>query len=126
MANPFDFINAINTTKVNLFEDPQSEKDYVPYLVNKGLSYFIDTIGYANEMNRLSNLPKDMQFHYLLNSIPKGKRFSKWSKKDEQTKSLLLVKEYYKYSDEKAKQALRVLSGDDLAIIETRLFKGGR
>jgi len=80
--SPFDYINAINFTKQNLFEDPQAHKDYNAWIVNKGLSYFPDTLLYANEMNRHYGIPKNWQFSFLLNSITKKKRFSKWSKKE--------------------------------------------
>ena len=123
---PFDFINAINLTKKNLFEDPQAEKDYVPFLVNRGLSYFPDTVLYANEMNRNSGIPKDWQFSFFLNTIPKKKRFSKWHKKDADSESLTLVKEYFGYSSEKALEALSILSDDQLAMIKEKLYKGGK
>ena len=80
--SPFDFINAINLTKENLFTDPQANKDYSPWMVNKGLSYFPDTILHANEMNGNYSIPKEWQFSYYLNTIPKKKRFSKWAKAD--------------------------------------------
>jgi hypothetical protein len=123
--SPFDFINAINDTKKNLFEDPQAQKDYNAYIINRGLSYFPDTILYANEMNQRSSIDKDWQFFFYLNSIPKKKRFSKWAKKDADSKSLQLVMEYYKYSSEKAKEALNVLSVEQLTMIEEKLYKGG-
>ena len=124
--SPFDYINAINFTKQNLFEDPQAHKDYNAWIVNKGLSYFPDTLLYANEMNRHYGIPKNWQFSFLLNSIAKKKRFSKWSKKDAISESLRLVKEYYGYSNEKAKQALSVLSEEQLAMIEQKIYKGGK
>ena len=124
--NPFDFINAINDTKKNLFEDPQAMKDYSSFMVNRGLSYFPDTVLYANEMNQYASIPPDWQFSFLINSIPRKKRFSKWSKKDAETKSITLVKEYFGYSDEKAKDAVSVLSDAQLKIIEEKLQKGGR
>ncbi|CAB4127240.1 clamp loader small subunit [uncultured Caudovirales phage] len=123
--NPFDFINAITQTKEDLFKDPQASKDYNAFMVNRGLSQYPDTILYANEMNMHYNLDSDMQFKYLINTITKKKRFSKWAKKDKDSKSFLLVKEYFKYSDEKARQALDILTSDQLAIIEQKLYKGG-
>jgi hypothetical protein len=124
---PFDFINAINLTKKDLFaEDPQANKDYVPFIVNRGLSYFPDTILYANEMNRNSGIDSDWQFSFLLNSISKKKRFSKWAKKDAETEDFRLVKEYFGYSDSKAHEALSVLSGDQLTMIKEKLYKGGK
>ena len=123
---PFDFINAINLTKNNLFEDPQADKDYLPFIVNRGLSYFPDTILYANEMNRNSSIPKNWQFSFFLNSIPKKKRFSKWSKKDQETETLALVKEYFGYSSGKAIDILGLLSEDDITMIKEKLNKGGK
>ena len=124
--SPFDFINAINTTKKDLFEDPLASKDYKPFLINRGLSYFPDTVLYANEMNRNAGIPEDWQFSFLLNSISKKKRFSKWHKKDAETESIRLVKEYFGYSDEKAVEALSVLSEDQLVMIKEKLYKGGK
>lgn len=123
--NPFDFINAITQTKENLFLDPQAKKDYSPFMVNRGLSQYPDTILYANEMNGFYHLDPDLQFQYFINTITKKKRFSKWAKKEKDSKSFLLVKEYFQYSDEKARQALDILTEADLAIIEQKLYKGG-
>lgn len=124
--SPFDIINAINDTKKNVFEDPQAKKDYNSYIINRGLSYFPDTILYANEMNQRWDIPVDWQFFFYLNSIPKKKRFSKWAKKEADSHNLKLVKEYYKYSSEKAKEALAVLTTEQLAMIEEKLYKGGK
>jgi NACalpha-BTF3-like transcription factor len=125
---PFDFINAINTSKKNLFlEDPiVAKKGYAPWIVNLGLSFFPDTIFHVNEMNRLHHLEKENQFQYLLNSIPKGKRWSAWHKKDKNSDDLELVMEYYGYSIEKAKGALKVLSSEQLKTIKEKLYKGGK
>ena len=124
---PFDFINAINFTKKDLLaEDPMAKKDYVPFIINRGLGYFPDTVLYANEMNRNAGIPEDWQFSFLLNSISKKKRFSKWHKKDAETESIRLVKEYFGYSDEKAVEALSVLSEDQLVMIKEKLYKGGK
>lgn len=124
--NPFDVINAINYTKENVFEGETSFKDYSAFMVNRGLSYFPDTIMYANEMNRYPSAPNDWQFFFLINSIPKKKRFSKWSKKDKETKTIQLVKEYFGYSNERATEALTVLSDEQLKMIEEKLYKGGK
>jgi hypothetical protein len=125
--SPFDFINAINITKKNLFaEDELANKDYAPFIVNRGLSYFPDTVLYANEMNLNAGIPNEWQFSFFLNSIPKKKRFSKWHKKDAETESFRLVKEYYGYSDEKTKGALSILTEDHLAMIKEKLYKGGK
>jgi hypothetical protein len=123
--SPFDFLNAINSTKEDLLEkDPQNIKDYNPFMVNKGLSYFPDTVLQANEMNRLYDAPKKWQFQYLLNSITKKKRFSKWHKADV-SREVSLVMEYYGYSTEKATRVLDILTPEQLTNIEERLYKGG-
>lgn len=125
--NIFEFVNAINTTKENLIEsDPSCEKAYVPFMVNRSLSYFHDTILYANEMNRYSHLDKKLQFDFLLNSITKKKRFSKWSKKQKEEESILMVMEYYDYSAERAREAAKILSDDQFEYIKQKLNKGGR
>jgi len=122
--NPFDFVNSINYTKKDLMKDPEvSETSYVPYVVNKALSYFPETVMYANEMNRVQADGK-LQYHYLLNTVRPGKRFAKWVKKDD-TESIELVKLFYGYSTEKAQQALTVLSRENLHYIKQKLQRGG-
>jgi len=128
MPSPFDFINAISYTKKDLLDDPQSVKEYnkTKFIVNRGLAYFPDTLMYANEMNRYHFLPPKQQFLFLLNSISKRKRFSKWVDKEVKHDSLSLVMEYYGYSSEKAKQALHVLTVEQLDIIKQKQEKGGK
>jgi hypothetical protein len=123
---PFDFLKAINETKEDLFVDPQAEKDYSAYMINRGLSFFPDTIMYSNMMNRYSHIPKRAQFCFLINNVIKRKRFSQWHKKDQETESLAMVMEYFGYSAEKAKEALRILTEDQLIIIKGRQEQGGR
>ena len=125
---PFDFLNAINLTKKDLFTDPQAKKDYRKgaWVINKGLSQFPDTVMYANEMNRCYYIPEEWQFLFYLNSIPKRKRYSEWAKKDKKTDSIAMVMEYYGYSSEKAKQAVNLLSDEQLTMIEEKLYKGGK
>ena len=123
-----DYLKAINETKHPLLDtdDLTWEKKYPPYIVNKILSMFYDTIMNANEMNGFHFLPKKMQFHYFINSIRKRKRFGgKWITQTK-LKNLEYVKEYYGYSNEKAKQALSILSDKQIEEIKTTLTKGGR
>jgi hypothetical protein len=126
--NPFDFVNSINLTKNDLMtgteNDELAEKGYAPYLVNKALSYFPDTLLYANEVNRLAHIDNKLQYQYLLNSIRAQKRYSKWAKKED-SDDLEVVKEYYGYSNEKAYQALSILSKDQLNHIKKQLEQGG-
>jgi hypothetical protein len=122
--SPFDFINAINFSKVDLIVDDWSEKQYVPYIVNKGLSYGSDTVIPANEMNSRPHLEKKLQFQFLINTIRPRKRFNKWIKA-EKIEAIDVVKEYYGYSTEKARQALSILSSEQLDNLKQKLQKGG-
>lgn len=123
--NPFDFVNAINSTKKNLInEDPALEKEYTPFLTNKSLSYFTDTIMDANLMNMHHGLDKKLQFDYLINIVRPGKRFSKWAKKVENN-DRDVVKTYYGYNDRNAEVALSLLSAEQLKTIRERLENGG-
>lgn len=122
----FDFVDAITTTKEDLFQDPEAKMDYVPFLVNKAMSFYGDTVLYANELNQHASLPKEQQFYFYLNSIPKKKRFSKWVNKDKESKSLNIVMEYYNYSAREAENVLSVLTKEHLTMIEEKLKKGGR
>ena len=123
---PFDFVNEINYGKKDLFEDGQSEKDYVPFIVNKALSYFADTVLYANEVNQHNQLPKQWQFDFLRLSIGKKRRFSKWIKKADRSSDLALISQYYKYSMRKAAEVLDLLTADQIEAIKRDLDKGGK
>jgi hypothetical protein len=123
--SPFDFLNSINMTKKDLMEDPDTEKQYVPFVVNRTLSYFPDTVAIANEMNKYHHLDSKLQYQFLINIIRKRKRFSKWIK-SELENNIDKVKEYYGYSDAKARQILPLLSTDQLNIIINKVDKGGR
>ena len=127
--NPFDYINAINTTKKNLMvgteNDRLAEKGYDPFLTNRALSYHNDTIGVANEMNTRHYLDKKLQFLFLLNNVRPKKRFAKWVKKQKDS-DVAVIKEYYGYNDIKARQALTILTDDQLTDIRIRIDKGGR
>ena len=124
MANPFDYINSISQTKKDMMEDEQGEKDYNAWLVNRGLSYFPDTILYANEMNRMAHLPSKLQYAYLINTIRPRKRFSKWVKKKEDS-DLDAVMRCYGYNIDKAKSALSILSTEQIKTIKDKLDEGG-
>jgi hypothetical protein len=125
---PFDFLKAINQSKEDLIRSSDSpevaERDYKPFIVNKGLSYFVDTILYANEMNSRAFLSNKLQNDYFLNSIRSGKRFSKWHKKEE-NQEIDCVKEYYQVSDKRAQEILKILSPEQLSLIKIRIIKGG-
>jgi len=121
--NPFEFVNSINITKKDLIED--NEKDYNSFMVNRSLSYFNDTVLLANEMNKYHHLDDKLQYHFLLNTVRKRKRFSKWVK-PETVNDIEAVKEYYGYSNDKARQVLPLLSPESLTKIKNKVQKGGR
>ena len=123
-----DYLKAINESKTPLLDsdDKTWEKKYPPFVINRCLSMFYDTIMHSNEMNGLHFLPKRMQFHYLINSIGKKKRFGgKWLSQSK-LKNLDVVKEYYGYSNAKAKEALNLLSDGQIEELKMSLTKGGR
>ena len=120
-----DWLNSINQTKKNLIdEDSSVEKEYSPYIINRCLSGHLDCILFVNEMNQYHFLPKKIQYDFLLNSLRTKKRFAPWLRKDT-IKDLDNVKRYYGYSDEKAKQALRILSKKQLNFIQSKFETGG-
>ena len=125
---PFDFLNAINHTKEDVIKDSNNpelaEKLYSPYMVNRGLSFFIDTIYLINEMNRRHHLPNAMQFDFLINIVRKKKRYSKWFKAqpDEDVEAVM---DYYGYSLSKARQVVGLLTQDQITLIKKSQHKGG-
>ena len=121
--SPFEYVTAINYSKQNMIVDDETEKGYLPYMTNRSLSYFQDTVAVANAMNQYHILEKKLQFDFLINIVRKRKRFSKWIKPEVVT-DLEVVKEYYGYSNEKAKQALSVLSTENLTEMKKRIHKG--
>ena len=116
-----DWLNSINFTKEDLSEEIKS---YPAYIINRCLSSHIDSVIYANEMNMNHHLDKDMQYSFYLNSLRKRKRFSPWLRKDKVT-DLECVKSYYGYSNEKASQALKILTKEQINFIKQRLDIGG-
>jgi len=126
--NPFDFVNSINTTKVDLIstsDNPElMEKEYNPYITNKALSYFVDTISLANEMNICYDIDHKYQYDFLRSTVRKRKRISKWYKprNDDDINAII---EYYGYSINKAKDAIKILSKEQIEQIKINLTKGG-
>jgi hypothetical protein len=124
----FEFVNAITLTKVDLIAEHASpalaEKDYVPFLVNRSLSYFFDTARIANEMNRCHHIDNALQFRFLLHIVPKRRRISKWHKKaaDE---SVEVIQQYYKCSRREAEEYSSLLTPDQVGVLRQRMFTGG-
>ena len=128
MSNPFDYTNSITQTKKNLIRDSENpelaEKQYSPFLTNRGLSYFPDTIMYANDMNMMPDLDHLLQYEYLLHSVRKNKRFSKWAKADKSDR-LVNISQYYNCSLQKAKDISYVLTDEQYEKIKDMLSTGG-
>tara|TARA_B100001287_G_scaffold172040_1_gene144857 strand:- start:861 stop:1238 length:378 start_codon:yes stop_codon:yes gene_type:complete len=123
--NPFEYVNAINMTKQDIMIDDIAEKAYNPFIVNRSLSYFRDTVLMANEINMNAHLDNRLQFDFLINIVRKKKRFSKFMK-PETVSDVEVVKEYYGYSNEKAKSALTLLTSDQINELKKKVYKGGR
>ena len=128
MSNAFDYVSAINFTKQDLMtgteNDELAEAGYVPFLTNRSLSNFADTILYANEMNKNPHIDNKLAFHYYINSIRPKKRFSKWAKRQD-SEDFEAVKQYFKYNNTKTEQALQLLSPDQIKTIKKKLNTGG-
>ena len=129
MSNPYElkhYLNAINYTKEDLVksDDQMWAKKYPAYIINKVMSAFPDTLMLANEMNRLNTLDKDIQFQFYINSVRKKKRFSPYIRASK-LKDIDVIKEYYGFGNDKAKDALKILSNGQIKYIKEKLFKGG-
>ena len=125
MSSPFDYVNAILQSKKNMIVDDETEADYAPFLVNRGLSYHLDTIAFANEMNRRHHLDKKMQFDFLLNTVRSKKRpFAKWAKA-EKNDDLECIKIAFGLSNSKAREALRLLSDEQIQELKEKTDVGG-
>ena len=121
-----DWLNSINFNKENLIKgNPDIVKQYPPFIINRCLSGHLDCILFVNEMNKSHFLDKDMQYYFYLNSLRKKRRFSPWLRKDK-ISDLDYMKRYYGYSNEKASQALKLLSPEQIEFIKQRLDTGGK
>lgn len=119
------WLNGINVTKDNIInDDPSLEREYPPYIINRCMSAYIDTLMYANEMNVYNQLDKKLQYDFYINIVRKRKRFSPWINK-EKIKDLDAVKSYYGYSNEKAEQALKILTKEQINFIKSKFETGG-
>ena len=112
-------------TKKDIMVDDLAEKAYNSFMVNRSLSYFNDTVLFANEMNVNHTIDKRLQFDFLINMVRKRKRFSKWQKSVSDN-DVEVVKEYYGYNNEKARQALTLLTTEQINALKQKVYKGGR
>lgn len=123
--NPFDYVNDILQHKKNIIVDEITEKEYQPFLVNRSLSYHMDCIAFANEMNRRHHLDKKMQFDFLINTVRSRKRpFAKWIKA-EKSEDIECIKQYYGYSTKKAAESLKLLSEEQIQQLKEKTDTGG-
>lgn len=121
-----DWLNSINQTKSNIMDtNPDSVKDYVPYIINKCFSGHIDSLMFSNEMNINHHIDKKLQYDFFINILRTKKRFSPWLRKDT-IKDLDYVKRYYGYNNEKAQQALRILTKEQINFIKSKFETGGK
>jgi len=121
-----DWLNSVNISKNNIMdENPDAVDEYAPYIINRCMSGHLDTILIANEMNINSHLGKKMQYDFFINIVRPRKRFSPWLKK-EKIESLEMIKQYYNYSGEKARSALKILTQDQINFIEQKMNRGGK
>ena len=122
-----DYLNAINYTKEPLLDTEYEQwvKKYPPYIINKCIAPFPDSLMLVNEINQLHHLDKKLQYDFLINSLRARKRYTPWMKA-KKLKNLEYVKEYYGYNNEKAKSALDILTDEQISAIKTKLNKGGR
>jgi hypothetical protein len=123
--SPFDFVEIVLSKRNKFSQEELDFESYKPFIINRSLSYQPDCILYVNELNKSPSIPKTLQYQYLLNTIrPMKRKFQPWQKQGV-VKDLECVKEYFGYSDEKAKDALRILSDGQIALIKEKLEKGG-
>lgn len=126
--NVFDYVTAVSDTKKDIMtgteNDDLAEKGYNPFITNKALSYHVDSILFANDMNLHPSLDNRLQFDYFLHSLPKKKRFSKWAKKTE-NEDIDLICEYYSCNYTRATEILKIINNKQLDLLKQKLQKGG-
>lgn len=126
MTSPFDFIKSFNDKSKYLLESPLDEKDYAPWIINKGMTFTMDTVMFANEVNKMYSLDKKMQHDFYYYGVPRGKRFGKWLKKEEVSDILQMVMDIYKCNINVASQYMKLLSEDQVKLIREKFEQGGK
>lgn len=128
MSNPFDYVTSILKTKkhiINESDDPElAEKEYNAFITNKALSFYSDSILYANEMNRYADLDHHMQYSYFINTIRSMNRKHTWFKKQKDD-DIDLVKDFFQVNHKKALEIINLLSDNDLKQIKRTIRTGG-
>lgn len=127
--SPFDFVNDILSNKKDIIKNSENptlaESLYNPFLANKALSFYVDCIQYANEMNQHFTAPNKLQFDYLINTIRQKKRKNQWIKKTDDDSNLDIVCEYYRVNQTKARDIIKILTPENIETIKTKIIKGG-
>lgn len=123
-VSPFDFVKSVTETKEYIYTSNESQ--YNPFVVNKALSFNVDCVMFAQELNRFSFLPKDVQYTFLMEGLTKKRRYGKWVKKDSVSDDLTLIKSAYDYSDDKASAVLNIISDKQLLELKELMNKGGK
>lgn len=126
MTSPFDFIKTFNDKSKYLLESPLDEKDYAPWIINKGMTFTMDTVMFANQVNKMYSLDKKLQHDFYYYGVPKGKRFGKWLKKEEVSDILQMVMDIYKCNINVASQYVKLLSEDQVKLIREKFEQGGK
>ena len=123
--SPFDYVNQILQGKKNLIVDEVTEKEYSPFLTNRSLSYHMDCLMFANEMNSRHFIDKKMQNDFLINTIRSRKRpFAKWAK-SEKSEYIECIQQVYNLSSTKAREVLRLLSKEQIQFLKQKIETGG-
>jgi hypothetical protein len=129
MPNPFDFVKSISS-KEYLINSDLDEKDYSPFLVNKAISFMPDIALFSNEVNRMGNLDKKLQYDFYFHAIPKKKRYSSWLKKEASNidvdSDLELLSKLYCINNLRAIEYLSILTEDQMVIIRELMNEGGQ
>lgn len=113
--NVFDFVKDVSFNKHNILTE-ENEESYIPIIINRALGYYSDTVMFSNEMNMKHHLDKKLQHDFYLHGLRKRKRYTPWHKK-EVDHELEAISQYFQYSRQKAKEARKLLSQDQIIII---------
>jgi len=124
MPNLNEILKSLNQTKNEDLIDDFNANDYVPFIINRAFSFYPDTVMFANDLNRFSNIDKTMQYKYYCSGLKKKSRFSPWLKASK-IENLELISDYYQVSRREAKELLNFLTTDDIEKINKALNKGG-
>ena len=111
--NVFDYVKSINDKKY--IWDNFSDKEFDPYIINLAFSYYLDTLFFANEMNKYPKLSNKQIYDFLYFGISKRKRWANWNKQDKNKQEIIRkLSEFYNISENEMSNIIRII-GDDKA-----------